>query len=96
MLNQDFVEAHSTVSQRMKQLGLSATDLVRELHLLLQRVGLPDAAKAHVYIKLADVEYNLAAGTSEAMAVAAIVGALQLVREAISRNTTVQALAAPM
>jgi replication factor C subunit 3/5 len=87
MLTAEFSEAWAAVSDRMHAMGLSVVDLVREVHGVVQRLDVPQDCKCHCYIQLADIEYNLAAGTNEAVALAALVGTMQLVRESISTKT---------
>jgi replication factor C subunit 3/5 len=85
-LSANFSDAWASVSERMHLLGLSCVDLVREVHAMLQRMDIPSEAKCFCFIQLADIEYNLAAGTSEAISLAAILGVLQLVRESIGHR----------
>uniref|UniRef100_A0A7S1QZI5 AAA+ ATPase domain-containing protein n=1 Tax=Neobodo designis TaxID=312471 RepID=A0A7S1QZI5_NEODS len=85
-LSANFADAWASVSERMHLLGLSTVDLVREIHAMLQRMDLPSEAKCFCFVQLADVEYNLNAGTSEAVALAATLGVMQLVRESISHR----------
>jgi replication factor C subunit 3/5 len=85
-LSASFVDAWESISERMHVLGLSCTDLVREMHTLLQRLDLPQEPRAFCFIQLADIEYNLAAGTTEQVALAAVLGVLQIMRESMAHK----------
>lgn len=91
-LQQDFTSSWDTVSARMHALGLSSVDLVREVHTMINKLDLPAEQKCFCYIQLADIEYNLNAGTTEAVALAAIIGVLQLVRESLTHKKALAAL----
>lgn len=92
-LSTSFTEAYDSVATRAHFAGLAVTDLLRELHTLLQRIDLPPDCKCFLYVTMADIESNLAAGTSEEVGLSALVGGLQLVREAVTHNMSIRALA---
>lgn len=84
-----FAEAWESVSERTHILGLSCVDLVRELAAKIALLDVATELKAFAFIRLADIEYNLAAGTSEAVALSGIVAVLQILRESISTKAAV-------
>ena len=93
MFQADFSTAWSDVQNLVVTKGYSVVDVVRELYPTVIRLDLPQDCKAFVLAKLSDMEYNLSSGTSESVALAGVVGALQLVKEAVTLKRPVMMLA---
>ena len=93
MFQADFSAAWAEVQNLVVTKGYSVVDVVRELYPTVVRLDLPQDCKSFILVKLADMEYNLSAGTSESVALAGVVGALQLVKEAITLKRPVMMLA---
>jgi replication factor C subunit 3/5 len=89
MMSKEFEGAWEDVSGMMTIKGLSTADLIREMHPMIALMDLPQDSKCFLFVKLADIEYYLAAGTGENSALAAVIGAMQTVREAVSRGQPV-------
>uniref|UniRef100_A0AAZ3QFY0 AAA+ ATPase domain-containing protein n=1 Tax=Oncorhynchus tshawytscha TaxID=74940 RepID=A0AAZ3QFY0_ONCTS len=63
--------------------GLALHDILTEVHLLIHRVDFPPAIRMGLLIKLADIEYRLASGTSEKIQLSSMVAAFQAVRDMV-------------
>ncbi len=83
MMQKDFVPAHQEVTRILREKGLAAADLIKEIHALVNKMNVPPEVKCHCYAELADVEYNLSAGSSESIAVSSIVAIFQLMRHKV-------------
>jgi replication factor C subunit 3/5 len=94
MFQADFSSAWASVKELVEVKGYSVVDIVRELYPTIIRLDLPMDCKAFVLAKLADMEYNLSAGTSESTALAGVLGAMQLVKEAVSLKRPIMMLSA--
>lgn len=86
MFSQDFVSAHTQMMAILRSEGLSVVDLIKELHPLLQKIDLPEDCKCHCYKELAEIEYNLSAGSSEPIAASAVLATMQLVKEKVTKK----------
>lgn len=84
MMTKDFVPAHQEVMRILRDKGLAAADLVKEIHSLVNKMNVPAELKCHCYSELADVEYYLSAGSSESIAVSSIVAIFQLMRAKVT------------
>ena len=93
MLSQDFSSAWTALHTAVTAKSLAITDIVRELLPLVMRLELPQDCKTFLVMKLADVEYVVASGTQETTALAAALGAVQVVKEAIALKQPVLKLA---
>ena len=93
MLTKPFDEAWTDLQGMVQAKGLSAVDLVREVHPYIVVLDLPVDAKCFALAQLAEIEYNLAAGCSEAVACGAVLGAVQLVRESVTSGKSITELA---
>ncbi len=61
------------------------TDIVREVHPFIFRMGLPPRVKLALVEGLAETEYRLASGTSERLQLGGLVGAFVKAREEVIR-----------
>lgn len=93
MVGSEFDVAWEKCSAVVEESGASVVDLVREVHSYVIRMDLPVESKCFCLMKLADIEYNLAAGTGEQAALAALLGTMQLVRESVTKKVSIMVLA---
>ncbi|POI19423.1 hypothetical protein CIB84_016832, partial [Bambusicola thoracicus] len=63
--------------------GLALQDILTEIHLFVHRVDFPPAVRIQLLIKMADIEYRLAAGTSEKVQLSSLIAAFQVTRDLI-------------
>lgn len=68
--------------------GFALADIIRELHALVMRVGMPQPARASLIEAMADVEASLAIGSNERLQLGALVGAFAVAREAVVAAAT--------
>jgi replication factor C subunit 3/5 len=66
--------------------GLALSDIVKEIHPFIFRMGLPPKVKIMLIQKLADVEYRLASGTNERLQLGGLIGAFAQAREQVVRS----------
>ncbi|RNF24781.1 putative replication factor C, subunit 3 [Trypanosoma cruzi] len=93
MIAHDFAASWEKVHQTVSEKGVSSTDLVREVHHIVMAMDLPQESKCFLLMKLADVEYYAAGGAKETTCISGILGAFQLVKEALTQKRHVFALA---
>ncbi|EKF31712.1 replication factor C, subunit 3, putative [Trypanosoma cruzi marinkellei] len=93
MIAHDFAASWEKVQQTVSEKGVSSTDLVREVHHIVMAMDLPQESKCFLLMKLADVEYYAAGGAKETTCISGILGAFQLVKEALTQKRHVFALA---
>ena len=84
MMTKDFVPAHQEVTKILREKGLAAADLIKEIHGLVNKMNIPAELKCHCYAELSDIEYNLSVGASESIAVSSIIAVFQLVRAKVT------------
>lgn len=84
ILSTDFSTAYAKALEMVTTKGTSVTDIVTELHPIIHKMNFPQECKWFAMVKLADVEHNLAIGCSESMALAAVVGMLQIIKESVT------------
>ncbi|MFT7808428.1 replication factor C subunit 5 [Arapaima gigas] len=82
-LNKDFTSAYKQILQLKTLKGLALQDILSEVHLLVHRVDFPPSIRMGLLIKLADIEYRLASGTSEKIQLSSMVAAFQAVRDIV-------------
>ncbi|CBH14672.1 replication factor C, subunit 3, putative [Trypanosoma equiperdum] len=93
MLSHNYATSWEKVQQLVVDKGVSTADLVREVHLIVMAMDLPQDCKCFLLIKLADVEYYAAGGTREMINIGGVLGAFQLVKEALTQNKPIFELA---
>lgn len=93
MLSADFATCWPKVEAAVAEKGLSMMDLVREIHPVMMAMDLPQDCKCFLLSKLADLEYYAAGGAREAVGLAGLLGAFQLVKEAVTQRKPIKALA---
>ncbi|ESL08217.1 replication factor C, subunit 3 [Trypanosoma rangeli SC58] len=95
MISHDFATSWEKVQKAVSEKGVSSTDLVREVHHIVMAMDLPQESKCFLLMKLADVEYYAAGGAKESTCMSGILGAFQLVKEALTQKRRVFELANP-
>eukprot|EP00760_Papus_ankaliazontas_P010502 PhM_4_TR14306/c0_g1_i1/m.45868/K10756/RFC3_5; replication factor C subunit 3/5 len=88
MVGRAFPEAYRGVVDLATSLGLSCTDLVREVHPFVLRMDFNDDVKGFLLERMAKIEHSLAVGGSEALNTAAMVSAFQIAKEAVTRQVS--------
>ncbi|KFW78906.1 Replication factor C subunit 5, partial [Manacus vitellinus] len=83
MLNQDFSTAYRKITELKTLKGLALQDILTELHLFVHRVDFPPSIRIQLLIKMADIEYRLAAGTSEKIQLSSLIAAFQVTRDLV-------------
>ena len=84
ILSTDFSTAFAKALEIVTVKGTSITDIVTELHPIIHKMNFPQECKWFAMVKLAEVEHNLAVGCSESMALASVVGMLQIIKESVT------------
>ncbi|KAL4715461.1 hypothetical protein ACJJTC_015364 [Scirpophaga incertulas] len=84
LLNEDDFAACFNNIQDIKLIkGLALSDILTEVHALLQRLKLPPDVLIELLIKMADSEVRLASGCSERVELAALIAAFQVARDKV-------------
>lgn len=86
MLNDDFSVALKNVAKIKVLKGLAMADLVRETHAFSMKIDMGPQQRAFLTKNLADIEFAVAAGTSEKLQLSALVALFQQVRHMIAAN----------
>ncbi|KAL8594455.1 Replication factor C (RF-C) subunit [Nucella lapillus] len=85
LLNESFTTAYNNILQMKTLKGLALQDILTEVHTYIHRVDLPVNVQIHLLVKMADIEYRLASGTSERIQQSGLVAAFQSARDLISQ-----------
>lgn len=93
MLSGDFAACWSKLETSVTEKGISVMDLVREVHPVMMAMDLPQDCKCFLLMKLSDIEYYAAGGAKESIGLGGILGAFQLVKEAVTRRQPIADLA---
>uniref|UniRef100_A0A4W3HUD8 Activator 1 subunit 5 n=1 Tax=Callorhinchus milii TaxID=7868 RepID=A0A4W3HUD8_CALMI len=83
MLNKDFTTAYKNIMELKTLKGLALHDILTEIHTFVHRVDFPPTVRIHLLIKMADIEYRLAAGTSEKIQLGSLIAAFQVARDMV-------------
>ncbi|XP_038647027.1 replication factor C subunit 5 isoform X1 [Scyliorhinus canicula] len=83
MLNKDFTTAYRNIMELKTLKGLALHDILTEIHTFVHRVDLPPSVRIHLLIKMADIEYRLASGTSEKIQMSSLIAAFQVARDMV-------------
>lgn len=78
LLNSPCKESFDSIMALQADKGLSLTDIVSMLHLLVARCSFPPQVMMFVLSKLSELEYRLSQGTNEKTQLGALVGIFQL------------------
>ncbi|XP_072921568.1 replication factor C subunit 5 [Hemitrygon akajei] len=83
MLNKDFTTAYKNIMELKTLKGLALHDILTEVHTFVHRVDLPSSIRIHLLIRMADIEYRLASGTSEKIQLSSLIAAFQVARDMV-------------
>ncbi|XP_077995225.1 replication factor C subunit 5-like [Glandiceps talaboti] len=86
ILNSDFTTAYNNILELKTIKGLALQDVLTEVHKFVHRLELPLKVRSRMLEKMADVEYRLAAGTSEKIQLASLIASFQVAREMVTQE----------
>lgn len=86
VLNENFLTAYNNIHQLKTSKGLALQDILTEVHTYIHRVDLPIQVRMQLLEKMADIEYNLASGTSERIQLSFMVAVFQTARDLITQE----------
>lgn len=86
MMNDSFSDALKNVAELKLRKGLAIADLVKETHAFSATLEMGPSHRAYLTKNLADIEYAVAAGTSEKLQLSALVALFQQVRGMIANG----------
>lgn len=92
-LQKDYGEAWLALQALVGAKGASVVDIVKEMYPLVMKMGLPQDCQCFILSKFADLEYYMASGTQEPVALAGLLGTLQLVKESVTTKVPLARLA---
>jgi replication factor C subunit 3/5 len=78
MMNNPYTIAYTNVLELKTDKGLALYDIIREVHIFLQKVDFPVKTRLFLLEKLAELEYYIAQGCNERLQLSALIGAFQL------------------
>nr|XP_054749314.1 replication factor C subunit 5-like [Lytechinus pictus] len=84
MLNEDFTAAFNYINQVKTIKGLALQDILIEVHTYVHRIEFPQKVRIYLLDKMSDIEYRLAAGTSEKLQLGSLVAAFQSARDMVA------------
>ncbi|XP_002739068.2 replication factor C subunit 5-like [Saccoglossus kowalevskii] len=83
MLNEDFTTAYNNILDLKTLKGLALQDILTEVHKFIHKVELPTKVRIKLLDKMAEIEYNLTAGTNEKIQLGSLIAAFQVTRDMI-------------
>jgi replication factor C subunit 3/5 len=83
MLNEQFTNAYNNIMELKTAKGLALNDILTEVHLYVHRIDFPVHVRIHLLEKMSDIEYRLAAGTSEKIQLSSLIAAFQIARDLV-------------
>ena len=93
MLSSDFATSWAKVEEAVTQKGISIADLARDVHPIMMAMDLPQDCKCFLLMKLSDMEYYAAGGARETAGLGGLLGAFQLVKEAVTQRKPIKEVA---
>mmetsp|Transcript_24238 Transcript_24238/g.54673 ORF Transcript_24238/g.54673 Transcript_24238/m.54673 type:complete len:167 (-) Transcript_24238:275-775(-) len=84
MLNESFESAFVEIRSTCYTNGYALSDVIRELTVLVLGMGLPEAVLGQLLDELSTIEWRLAAGCSDKVQLASLVGSFMVAREAMT------------
>ena len=84
LLNESFKVAFAEVRSSAHTSGYALSDILREVTVLVLAMGLPGPVLAQLLDDMSTLEWRLAAGASEKVQLAALVGAFMVARESMT------------
>lgn len=88
LLNDEFADCYRRLKDIKMAKGLALQDILTEVHHFVHRIELPASALNTLLIKMADIEYRLATGTSENVQISALMAAFFEARELVPAAAT--------
>lgn len=88
LLNDEFADCYRRLKDIKMAKGLALQDILTEVHHFVHRIELPASALNTLLIKMADIEYRLATGTSENVQISALMAAFFEARELVPSAAT--------
>ncbi|NP_001040148.1 replication factor C subunit 5 [Bombyx mandarina] len=90
LLNEnDFSACFKSIQDLKIAKGLALSDILAEVHTIIQRVKLPPEVLVSLLIKMSDAEARLASGSSERVELAALIASFQIARDQVKLDTEV-------
>ena len=86
MLNEAFSTAYRNITELKTLKGLALQDILTEVHSYVHRVDFPQHVRILILSKMADIEYQLSAGTSERLQLSAMLAAFQSCRDLVANS----------
>ncbi|CCW62162.1 unnamed protein product [Phytomonas sp. EM1] len=93
-LSGDFASCWPKLEVAVTDKGVSVMDLLREIHPIVMAMDLPQDCKCFLLTKLSDLEYYSAGGAREGVGLSGILGAFQLVKEAVTQRKPINEVVA--
>ncbi|KAJ2949162.1 hypothetical protein O0L34_g6103 [Tuta absoluta] len=84
MNENDFAACFKNIQDLKILKGLALSDILSEVHSVIQRVKLPPEVLVSLLIKMADAEARLSTGCSERIELAALIAAFQVARDQVT------------
>merc|ERR1719167_693405 len=83
-LNEDFSTCYNNILELKTLKGLSLQDILTDVHAYTHKIELPQSARIHLLVKLAELEQRLMLGASEKIQLGSFVAAFQKTKELIA------------
>ncbi|XP_047141890.1 replication factor C subunit 5 isoform X1 [Hydra vulgaris] len=83
MLNENFSTAFKKITEMKLVKGLALQDVLTEVHAFIHRIDFPPRVRMILLDKMAEVEYRLAAGTSEKIQLSSLIACFQCIRDTV-------------
>uniref|UniRef100_A0A8D8S879 Activator 1 subunit 5 n=1 Tax=Cacopsylla melanoneura TaxID=428564 RepID=A0A8D8S879_9HEMI len=80
LLNEPVDLCYKKIQEVKIDKGLALTDILTEISYLVHRLEIPESMLVELVLKMSDIEYRLAAGTSEKIQLSALIGAFNTAR----------------
>lgn len=90
LFHEPFTVAYKFILDMTQLKGYSLADLVRDIMVVVPTIALPGPVLAHLFDKMAMVEYHLAGATSEKIQLAAMVGAFAIARDMLTTTNATE------
>lgn len=82
--DENFKDTYQKLYKLKLDKGLALEDILKQVHLMVQRLQLPPRVICQLVAKMADIEYRLSQGCTEKMQVSALIAAFRLARNQVS------------
>ncbi|KAL1457420.1 hypothetical protein WDU94_007654, partial [Cyamophila willieti] len=80
LLNEPMDLCYKKIQEVKIDKGLALTDILTEISYMVHRLEIPESMLVELVLKMSDIEYRLAAGTSEKIQLSALIGAFNTAR----------------